>query len=177
MKHLLRGKFIDIVTVSIVIMIFWNVTPCSFVGKVISVIGCGGPYGCEASRLPHFLDSRLTDGGNFVSLTRQPLFATRKIPGTHFLYKISEESATSICGVEENHFCKLKTQQHVPPKLGHEFFRTVCCHVHKIVILTFATVRSLNLILGDMYYRINMAGLRIATALLGTEYGMNDRIS
>jgi hypothetical protein len=26
----------------------------------------------EASRLPHFLDSRLTDGGEVVSLTRRP---------------------------------------------------------------------------------------------------------
>jgi hypothetical protein len=32
-------------------------------GKVIPVTGLGGPYGCETSRLPHFLDNRLTDGG------------------------------------------------------------------------------------------------------------------
>jgi hypothetical protein len=32
------------------------------------------------SRLPHFLDSRLTDGGKVVSLTRQPRFTPRKIP-------------------------------------------------------------------------------------------------
>jgi hypothetical protein len=30
------------------------------------------------------LDNRLTDGGKVVSLTRQPLFTPRKIPGTHF---------------------------------------------------------------------------------------------
>jgi hypothetical protein len=34
----------------------------------ISVTGCGGTYGCETSRLPHFLDNRLTDGGEIVSL-------------------------------------------------------------------------------------------------------------
>jgi hypothetical protein len=28
--------------------------------KAIPVKGCGGPYGCETSRLPHFLDNRLT---------------------------------------------------------------------------------------------------------------------
>jgi hypothetical protein len=39
---------------------------------------------CETSRLPHFLDSRLTDGGEVVSLMRRPPFTPRKIPGTHF---------------------------------------------------------------------------------------------
>jgi hypothetical protein len=53
-------------------------------GKAIPVTGRGGPYGCEISRLSHFLDNRLTDGGEFVSLTRQMTFTLRKIPGTHF---------------------------------------------------------------------------------------------
>jgi hypothetical protein len=48
-------------------------------------IGRGGPQGCETSRLPHFLDSRLTDGGDIVSLTRQPPFTPRKILSTHFV--------------------------------------------------------------------------------------------
>jgi hypothetical protein len=39
---------------------------------------------CETSRLPHFLDNRLTDGGEVVSLTRRPPFTLRKIPGTDF---------------------------------------------------------------------------------------------
>jgi hypothetical protein len=39
-------------------------------GKAIPVTGRGGPYGCVTSRLSHFLDNRLTDGGDFVSLTR-----------------------------------------------------------------------------------------------------------
>jgi hypothetical protein len=30
--------------------------------------------GYETSRLPHFLDIRLTDGGKVVSLTRRPPF-------------------------------------------------------------------------------------------------------
>jgi hypothetical protein len=42
------------------------------------------PYGCGRSRIPHFLDNRLTDGGEVVSLTRRPSFTPRKIPGTHF---------------------------------------------------------------------------------------------
>jgi hypothetical protein len=32
----------------------------------------GGPYGSKTSRLPYFLDNRLKDGGEFVSLTLRP---------------------------------------------------------------------------------------------------------
>jgi hypothetical protein len=39
---------------------------------------------CETSRLPHFLDNRLTDGVEVVRLTRRPPFTPRKISGTHF---------------------------------------------------------------------------------------------
>jgi hypothetical protein len=53
-------------------------------GKSISVTGRGGPEGCEMSRLPHILDIWLTDGGEVVSLMRQPSFTPRKLPGTHF---------------------------------------------------------------------------------------------
>jgi hypothetical protein len=31
--------------------------------EAIPVLGCESPYGCETSRLPHFLDNRITDGG------------------------------------------------------------------------------------------------------------------
>jgi hypothetical protein len=51
-------------------------------GKAIPVTGSAGPWGCETSRLPHFLDNRLTDGGKVVSLTRRPPL-TPKIPGIH----------------------------------------------------------------------------------------------
>jgi hypothetical protein len=40
-------------------------------GKAIPVTGRGGPQGRETSRLPHFLDNRLTDGGEVASLTRR----------------------------------------------------------------------------------------------------------
>jgi hypothetical protein len=55
-------------------------------GKVIPVTGCGGPEGCEPSRLLHLLDNRLTDGGKVISLTRRPPFTPPpdKIPDTHF---------------------------------------------------------------------------------------------
>jgi hypothetical protein len=52
--------------------------------EAVSVTGPGGPQGCETSRFPHFLDSRLADGGEVVSLTRRPPSTPRKIPGTHF---------------------------------------------------------------------------------------------
>jgi hypothetical protein len=38
----------------------------------IPVTGREGLYVCETSRLPHFLDHRLTDGGEVVRLTRRP---------------------------------------------------------------------------------------------------------
>jgi hypothetical protein len=44
--------------------------------KIILLIHCGGPQGCETSRLPYFLDNRLTDGGEVVSLTRQAISVT-----------------------------------------------------------------------------------------------------
>jgi hypothetical protein len=57
------------------------------IGKAIPVTGRGGPYVCETSRFPHFLENRLTDGGEIVSLTSRPPFTpppSKKIPGTHF---------------------------------------------------------------------------------------------
>jgi hypothetical protein len=56
----------------------------SRVKKKLPVTGREGPWGCETSRLPHFLGSRLTDGGEVVSLTRRPPFTPRKISGAHF---------------------------------------------------------------------------------------------
>jgi hypothetical protein len=53
-------------------------------GKAIPVTVRGGPQGFEMSRLSHFLDNRLTDGGKAVSLTCRPPFTPRKIAGTHF---------------------------------------------------------------------------------------------
>jgi hypothetical protein len=36
-------------------------------GKATPVTGCGSSEGCETSRLPHFLDNRLTDDCEIVS--------------------------------------------------------------------------------------------------------------
>jgi hypothetical protein len=51
----------------------------------IPVAGCGGPQDCETSRLPHFLDSRLTDGGEVVSLTRRSSFTPQEDSWYSFL--------------------------------------------------------------------------------------------
>jgi hypothetical protein len=51
--------------------------------KAIPITGLGGPQGCETSRPPHFLDNRLTDGGEVVRVTHRLPFTPRKIPGTH----------------------------------------------------------------------------------------------
>jgi hypothetical protein len=42
---------------------FLAIFPTHKKGKAIAVTGRGGPYGSVTSRLPHFLDNRLTDGG------------------------------------------------------------------------------------------------------------------
>jgi hypothetical protein len=55
-----------------------------YIGKAIPITDRGGPHGCETLRLPHFVDIRLTDGGEVVSLTCRPSFTPRKIPGTCF---------------------------------------------------------------------------------------------
>jgi hypothetical protein len=50
------------------------------------------------ARLPHFLDNRLTDGGEVVSLTRRPHFTLRKIPGTHCYQRLSRPDGHSAAG-------------------------------------------------------------------------------
>jgi hypothetical protein len=54
-------------------------------GKAIPVRGCGGREGCETSRLPHFLDNRLTDGGDFVNFNRRPPFTPQEDSWYSFL--------------------------------------------------------------------------------------------
>jgi hypothetical protein len=54
-------------------------------GKAIPVTGRASTQGCETSRFPHFLENRLTDGGEVVSLTPRLSFIPRKILGTPVL--------------------------------------------------------------------------------------------
>jgi hypothetical protein len=49
-----------------------NVPLSKMKGKIIPVTDCGGPYGCEILRLPHFIDNWFTDAVRMnVGLTRQ----------------------------------------------------------------------------------------------------------
>jgi hypothetical protein len=54
-------------------------------GKPIPVIGREGPQSCETSRLSHFLDNRLTDGGKAVSLMCRPPFTPQEDSWYSFL--------------------------------------------------------------------------------------------
>jgi hypothetical protein len=52
--------------------------------------------GVEASTF--FLNNRLTDGGEFVRFTRRPSFTPRKIPATHFRYRLRRPQRHSATG-------------------------------------------------------------------------------
>jgi hypothetical protein len=56
---------------------------------------------CEISTIPHFLDNRLSDGGEVVSLTRRPPFPLfpKNIPGTHLCSKASPRAIVRLEGV------------------------------------------------------------------------------
>jgi hypothetical protein len=46
--------------------------------KAILVTDRGGSYGCEMSRIPHYLDNLLTNGGEVVGLTHRRLSTPQK---------------------------------------------------------------------------------------------------
>jgi hypothetical protein len=54
-------------------------------GKAVPVTGRGGPYGCVTLRVPHYLDSPLTDGGKVVNLKRLPPFTPQEDSWFSFL--------------------------------------------------------------------------------------------
>jgi hypothetical protein len=53
--------------------------------KAVHVVGHVDIYGCETLRIPHFLDSRLTDGSEVVILTYQPYFTSQEDSWYSFL--------------------------------------------------------------------------------------------
>jgi hypothetical protein len=52
----------------------------------------------ETSRLPHFLDIWLTDGGEVVSLTHWAPFTPRKTRGINFYNRLSQNQLHSEAG-------------------------------------------------------------------------------
>jgi hypothetical protein len=56
-------------------------------GKATPVTARGGPQGCDKSRLSHFLESRLTYGGEVVSPTRRPPFTPQEVSRYSFLLR------------------------------------------------------------------------------------------
>jgi hypothetical protein len=56
------------------------------------VTGREGPYGCETSRLPHFLDHRLTDGGEVFSLMRRKPFPPNPSEDSWYSFLLKTES-------------------------------------------------------------------------------------
>jgi hypothetical protein len=56
-------------------------------GKAIPVAGHWIPYGCETLMLLHFLDNRLTDGGEVVGLRHRPPFTLQEDSWYSFLLK------------------------------------------------------------------------------------------
>jgi hypothetical protein len=68
--------------------------------KAIRVTGRGDPQGCEMSRLPHFLDYRLTGGGEVVRPTRRPLFTPQEDSWYSFLLE-AESTPRAIMRLEE----------------------------------------------------------------------------
>jgi hypothetical protein len=68
---------------------------CVKKGKAIPVTGRGGPYDCKTSKLPHFLDNRLTVGGKIVTALR----SGRSLSTEIFLVVISLRERVSLITV------------------------------------------------------------------------------
>jgi hypothetical protein len=77
--------------------------------KTLPVTFRGNRQVCETSRLPHFLENRLTDGGKVVSLKQGPSFTVRQIFGTCFCQNLSRSQEHNAAGriTATEKFCEL----------------------------------------------------------------------
>jgi hypothetical protein len=101
----------------------------SYKGKGKAKISLYRPWrrlGLREVEAPTFSDIRLTDGGKVVSPTRRQLFTPRKIPGTHFCYRLSRPQGHSAVGRK--------------PVILTEFS---CCHLFGICV-TYKTSFGFN---------------------------------
>jgi hypothetical protein len=65
--------------------------------KAILVTGREGPQSCDTSRFPYFLENRLIDGGDVVSLMRRLPFTPQEVSWYSFLLK-AESTPGPKCG-------------------------------------------------------------------------------
>jgi hypothetical protein len=105
-------------------------------GKAVPVTGHGGPLGCETSRLSHFLDNRLTDGGEVVCLMCQPPFTPRENPGgTHFCQRLSRQqghcAAATIKWIEKsNDLVRIWTRELTACSIVPQPTYATACPIH-----------------------------------------------
>jgi hypothetical protein len=65
-------------------------------GKSILVKDHEVPWGCEPSKLPHFIENRLRDGGKVICLTHRPPFTPRN---SSYSFLLEAESTWGLyCG-------------------------------------------------------------------------------
>jgi hypothetical protein len=74
-----------------------TVSPYYKNSRVNSVTGRGGPYGCEASRLPCFIDNGLTYGGEVSLMRRTAVLYPKKDSWYSFLLE-AESTPGPQCG-------------------------------------------------------------------------------
>jgi hypothetical protein len=88
--------------------------------KAIPVSDRAGQEGCEASRLPHFLDNRLTDVGEVVTLTQRPIVLYTQ--GTFFVFisvrdwvnPLGHSAAGTISSIEKSNDLIGNQTRHFP---------------------------------------------------------------
>jgi hypothetical protein len=62
--------------------------------RALPVTGRGGPQVCETSRLPHFVNNRLTDGNEVVSRMRRPSFPSPPQEDSWYSFLFEAESTS-----------------------------------------------------------------------------------
>jgi hypothetical protein len=55
-------------------------------------------YQGGTSRIPHFLENRLSDGCEVVSFTHRPCFDLGNIPDAHFCKRLSQPQGYRVAG-------------------------------------------------------------------------------
>jgi hypothetical protein len=71
---------------------------CTYIKVKLSLYTPWRPLGLREVEATTFSDIRLTDGGKAVSPMRRLLLFPRKIPGTHFCYRLSRPQGHSAAG-------------------------------------------------------------------------------